>query len=214
MRYVLIAVGVVVGLLVLGFVGLVINLRVGSSRQRKKTAARLAPVMDAIAAGEMPDADAIFQLASNPQTRNAFYLALKEAGKAEFFPPEFLNRQAFAESNLVDWLSHPNELKSPPDEIQLVKLVTLPTDEVGEVEWYLFKYRTRPPHWAAGKGWMAGVAGPYPKNADPTLVVDAPGTFSEMEPIGSKSAEEHVRALHESAVARGAIEDLKQTIKA
>src|SRR2546423_1539108 len=121
MKYVFISIGVIVGLLVLAFVALLINLKLGSARQRKKMAGRLAPVMDPIAAGQMPDADAVFELASNPQTRNAFYLALKGAGKPEFFPPEFLNRKAFAESNLVDWLSHPNELKSPPDEIQFVK---------------------------------------------------------------------------------------------
>jgi hypothetical protein len=214
MKYVFITLGVIVGLVVLGFLALVVNMILGSARQRKQMAARLAPVMDPIKGGQIPDPDAIFEFAANPQTRNGFFLALKDAGKAEYFPSEFLNRKAFAESNLVNWLCHPNELKSAPDEIQLVKVVTIPTTEVGDVEWYLFKYRTRPPHWAADKGWMAGVAGPYPKTADPSLVVDAPGTFSEMDPIASKPPDEHVRDIHEAAVGRGALDDVKKMIQA
>lgn len=213
MRYVLIAVGVVVGLLVLGFVALIINLWVNSARQRKRTAARLAPVTDAVTAGRMPDPDAVFELAANPETRNALFVALRDAGKADYFPPQFATREAFAESNLVDWLGHPNELTVAPDEIELVKVVTIPTAEAGDVEWYLFKFRVRPPHWAADKGWMAGAAGPYPKGGDPTAVVDAPGTFSELESMSTHSPDEHVHLMHEAAVGRGALNDLKQRLQ-
>jgi hypothetical protein len=155
----------------------------------------------------------VFELAVNPETRNALFLALRDAGKPEYFPPQFATREAFAESNLVDWLSHPNELTQPPDKIELVKVVTIDTPAIGEVEWYLFKFRVQPPHWAADKGWMAGAAGPYPKDAEPTAFVDAPGTFSELESMSTRSPDEHVRLIHEAAVGRGALNDLKQRLQ-
>jgi hypothetical protein len=208
MRYVLITVGVVVALVVVVFVLLVINLSLASSRQKKRARAKLAAVLDPLDAGQEPDPAAVRQLAADRETRNALYDALAERGKQALFPREYRTRQAFAESDLAFWLSHPNELKNVPDEMQVAQVVTVPTD-VGPVEYYLFRFRTNPPHWAADKGWMAGVSGPYAR--DPKAALAAPaGTFSELEPFDARSAQDHVRAFHEKAVARGALDTLRQ----
>ena len=211
MRYVLITVGVIVALVVLVFVLLVVNLSLASARQKKRARAKLAAVLDPLDGGQEPDPAAVRQLAANRETRNALYDALAERGKQALFPREYRTRPAFAESDLAFWLSHPNELKSVPDEMHLAQVVTVPTD-VGPAEYYLFRFRTNPPHWAAGNGWMAGVSGPYPK--DPKAPLAAPaGTFSELESFEAKSAQEHVQAFHEKAVARGAIDELRKQLQ-
>ena len=211
MRYVLITIGVVVGLVVVVVGLLVLNLVLASGRQRKQARARLAPVLDPLDAGQVPDPAAVRQLASSRETRNALYDALAERGKESLFPREYRTRQAFAESDLAFWLSHPNELKQSPDEMQLAQVVTMPSD-AGPVEYYLFRFRTREPHWAADKGWMAGVSGPYPKDPKAPLASPA-GTFSELEPFEAKSPQEHVRAFHEHAVASGAIDALRKQLQ-
>jgi len=209
MKYVLIVLGVIVGLVVVGFLLLLLNLKLATSRLRKRIAQKLEPVMQPVREGRQPDPATVRMLAANPEIRNDLYEALEEAGKQQLFPPEFRTRQMFAESDMACWLSHPNELKSAPDEIQLVKVVTIPTTEVGEVQWYLFRFRTKAPHWAADHGWMAGVSGPYSK--DPSAKLDGPrGTYSELDPFDSKPPEQHVKELHELAVSRGVLDDLKK----
>ena len=207
MRYVLITIGVVVGLFVVGFVLLVLNAILASARQKKQTRAKLAPVIDAIDAGREPDPAAVRSLAADPVTRNALYDAMAGAGKAALFPPEFRTRQAYAESDLVYWLAHPNELRKAPDQIQLAQVVTMAGD-AGPVEYYLFRFRMNEPHFAASKGWMAGVSGPYARGGG--VPGEAPGgTFSELEPFDARTPQDHVRLFHEKAAAAGALEALK-----
>lgn len=207
MRYVLITIGVVVGIVVVGFFLLVLNAVLASARQKKQARAKLAPVMDAVDAGREPDPAAVRALAADPQTRNALYDALAEAGKAAVFPPEFRTREAYAESDLVYWLSHPNELQKVPDQIQLAQVVAVPSD-AGPVEYYLFRFRTSEPHFAAKKGWMAGVSGAYARGGG--VPAEAPGgTFSELEPFDARTPQDHVRMFHEKAVAAGALAAVK-----
>ena len=208
MRYMLMVVGVVVALAVLVVVLLFVNLALASGRQKKRARAKLAPALDPLDAGRDPDPTAVRQLAADRETRNALYDALAERGKESLFPREFRTRETFAESDLAFWLSHPNELQKSPDEMHLAQVVTVASD-AGPVEYYLFRFRTREPHWAANKGWMAGVSGPYPK--DPSAPLSAPGgTFSELEPFESKTPQDHVRAFHEAAVSRGALDALRK----
>lgn len=211
MRYVLIILGVVVGLIVLAFVLLVINSILGSRRQRQRARAKLAAVLDPMAAGREPDPVVVRDLAAQPETRNALYEALAEVNRQHLFPPEFRTRKAFAEADLAYWLAHPNELRNAPDEMELAQVVTLPAEDT-TVEYYLFRFRTRPPHWAAKKGWMVGVSGPYLKDPDAPLA-DPSGTFSELEPFDARTPEEHVRAFHERAVGHGALDSLREQLK-
>jgi hypothetical protein len=209
MWYVLITLGVIVGLVVLAFVLLMVNLILASRRQHKALAARLAPALAPLDAGGAPDPGAVQALAEDPETRSALYEALAERGQESAFPAAWRTQEALAESDLVRWLSHPNELRGAPGEIQLSEVVTVPTDEVGPVRWFLFRFRTRPPHWAAGKGWMAGGVGPYLAKPDAPLVPRSPAPWSELEAFDAKTPEEHVQAIHLAGVNRGALDSLK-----
>lgn len=55
---------------------------------------------------------------------------------------------------------------------------------------FVFRFRTKPPHWAAKDGWLAGVAGPYWENEEPDLV--PAGVFSRFEAFDSCSPDEHL----------------------
>jgi hypothetical protein len=171
--------------------------------------ARLAPVLELLKAGREPDPASLRQLAADPLTRSSLYEALARRGHESVFPGEFRTQEALAESDLVQWLSHPNELRGAPDEIELVKVATVPTDEVGPVRWYLFRFRVRPPHWAADKGWMAGAAGPYRAADDAPPVARSPAPWSELESFSARSADQHATAIHQAAVARGALDALR-----
>jgi hypothetical protein len=105
-----------------------------------------------------------------------------------------------AEADLVVWLNHPNELGSVPDEMELMASLPVPAAGSEGQRYFLFRYRMRPPHWAAENGWLAGVAGPYAINGP--VLSGASGTFSRFEPYDSKSPEEHVRATHQLMVER------------
>jgi hypothetical protein len=61
----------------------------------------------------------------------------------------------------------------------------------GIYDYFLFRFRTHPPHWAAKDGWMAGVSGPFRRSDQPTT--EALGeTFSSFDPWDSKKPEQHV----------------------
>jgi hypothetical protein len=56
--------------------------------------------------------------------------------------------------------------------------------------YFIFKYRTQPPHWAAGDGWLAGAAGPYPIDGN---MLDRPtAIFSEFVKYDEATPEEHL----------------------
>jgi hypothetical protein len=193
MKYLLIGAGCVVGFAVLAFIGLIINLQLASARVRKRTRELLRPVLDPLAAGRAPDPKEVAGLASNLLARGALYTALRKVGREQLIPPQFRTAEALAESEMARWLSHPNELAAIPSQIHLVKVVPVKTD-VGDVQYYLFRFCTQVPHWAADKGWMAGVAGPYRAGE---LHGDQPGgTFSELESIDARDPRGHVETLH------------------
>ena len=204
MTILLYIVAIIVGLIVfiaIIFGALLLNLYIANKRQEKKADKYLEPIYNSIGEGK-PDTDSITQCANDPCRRVHVYTLLVQLGRLDLFPAEFVNQQSIAESQLVNWLEHPNELKNPPDEIELVKIVTLPGEEpVGPINYYLFKFRTFEPHWAAHEGWMAGVAGPYPARSNDIHVFPG-GTFSELDAFDSKTPEEHVKFLHGKMLVR------------
>src|SRR5438045_5094384 len=101
MKYVLIVLGVIVGLVVVGFLLLLLNLKLATSRLRKRIAQKLEPVMKPVREGRQPDPATVRMLAANPEIRNDLYEALEEAGKQQLFPAEFRTRQMFAESDMA-----------------------------------------------------------------------------------------------------------------
>lgn len=139
--------------------------------------------------------EVIEPLAACAQTRALLYRYLAEAGRVNQFPAKWATRSAFAESAMVDWLTYPTELATVPDEIEEMGRFPATTSE-GEAEYFVYRFRTFEPHWAAKEGWMAGVAGPY--LCDASLPPrGGGGTFSQFKSWGAMSAEEHLRAIVE-----------------
>lgn len=133
-----------------------------------------------------------------PEMRNHLYERLEALGKSSLFPEEFRTQEAFAESHMVEWLVYPTELGRAPDEIELMAVFAVDTEtEDGAIEYYVFRFRTHPPHWAADKGWLAGIAGPYLQKDKPSTRSYG-CTFSKFEPWDSKTAEEHLDSILET----------------
>jgi hypothetical protein len=156
-------------------------------------AGRIEPVLAAVREGRTPLPDEVYRLAADPATRSVLYRALRALGHADLFPAAQTSAEAIAESDLVVWLLHGNELGAAPDEIELVSAI----DRAGPPapgRYYLFRFKTSPPHWAAASGWMAGVAGPYAPGEE--AFDQRPGrVFSRFEPFDSRSPEDHVAVL-------------------
>jgi hypothetical protein len=129
-------------------------------------------------------------------TRGEIYRLLLSFRRVDLFPAELCTWEAMAETDLVCWLCHPNELGCLPGEIDLVKQVPVHFSELlTDLHYFVFRFRKQRPHWAAKRGWLAGVAGPYNVKSSPM-----PGgrhTFSRFEPFDSRSAEAHVEAVRQ-----------------
>jgi hypothetical protein len=126
----------------------------------------------------------------NPEMRRHLYFYLRD--KSNF--PEFFVKEAYsAETDLVLWLMHPHELGSKPETIELIDSIFIESDSA-KLKYFLFKFKAKPDSWAYSNGWMAGIAGPF---LSETPLYESTGfTFSELEPISSRSNEEHVLHLH------------------
>jgi hypothetical protein len=197
-KTVLIVIGGLVAIVVVVFVWLLYSTCVGGRRAYRKLVSRIAPIGEALAAGREPAVEDLVTAARNRETRQVLYDALAARGRMDLFPGEFLTWEAMAEANLVQWLCHPHELGSPPDEIEL--MAKIPAPEATQAHYFLFRYRMRQPHWAARRGWLAGVAGPYDLTQQPKPHGD--GTFSRFEAFESRTPEEHVAAAHGVVVER------------
>ena len=95
---------------------------------------------------------------------------------------------------MVFWLRHPNELDSAPTQIELAgRIRRKPPGRDDEVEFFVFRFRVSRPHWAAERGWMAGITWPDPTACKP----EGPAyrSFSELEPYDSKTPADHVDYL-------------------
>jgi hypothetical protein len=166
----------------------------GGRRAYAALAERVQPVAQALAAGEDPSPTHLMRFAESRETRKVLYELLASFHKTALFPAKYLTWELMAEADLVAWLCHPNELGGPPSEIELVARVPEPGAPSNESMYFVFRYRTSEPHWAAKDGWLAGVAGPYATASAPTP--HANGTFSRFEAIGSRTPEDHVAVVH------------------
>lgn len=165
----------------------------GGRRAYRRLLAQIAPITQALGAGRDPtDADLV-AFASDRRTRRVLYDVLDQQKKLHLFPIQYLTWEAMAEADLAAWLNHPNELGSTPDEMELMTRVRAPAAET-DTTYFVFRYRMRPPHWAAKDGWLAGVAGPYDLSQEPRP--DASGTFSRFESFDSRTPEQHVEMMH------------------
>ena len=148
-------------------------------------------VVSLLRQGKEVDPKHVEVVAADAETRNLLYDQLQQLKKTKLFPKKYRTQEAFAESQLVNWLTFPTELGRAPDAIELVKVVSEDVGgDDGILDLYLFKFRCESEPWKEN-GWMAGVAGAYRRKDAPTTTSRG-CTFSEMEPWESKTPEQHV----------------------
>ncbi len=139
------------------------------------------------ALGQEVSSAAIEQIAASAEYRNSLYETLVKIGRTDLMPATFVDQGKFAESNMVRWLAYPTELDRTPHEIELMETFDSPD---GAQRYYLFRFRTREPHWAAEDGWMAGLSGPFEVAKMPTT--EAGGdTFSTFTKWDEKTPADH-----------------------
>ncbi len=155
-------------------------------------------VISLIRQGESIEQRLLFDIAASPEVRNHFYEELVKLSKSSLFPETFRTQAAFAESDMVHWLLFPSELGRVPDEIELMYIASFDTQtEDGSIDYYVFRFRTLEPDWAAKDGWMAGVSGPFLRKDVPSTRSYGE-TFSRFEAWDSKTPEEHLAEIRET----------------
>lgn len=158
-------------------------------------------VLSLLRRGEEISQDVVERLAADHEMRMEVYHGLTELGKADLFPQAFFTQEAFAYTDMVMWLAHPSELAQVPDEIELMKTLSVDSNwPDGVIDYYVFRFRTHPPHDDAERGWMAGVSGPFARKSWPSTEASG-GTFSQFEPWEGKTPEEHLALI--SAIVGG-----------
>lgn len=200
MKLALLILGALVALFVLFIAWRIYATHAGTRRTYLRLAAKIAPVNQALQEGRVPRQIDLDVFAADRTTRKVLYEALEAHNRLDLFPAAFRTQEALAEADLAAWLSHPNELGAPPDEIELIEKTPAPGLD-GQV-YYVFRFRVRAPHWAANDGWMAGVAGPYDNRGE--LAAHGRGTFSRFEADDSRTPEEHVLVTHRLVIERRA----------
>lgn len=201
MIFVWIVVGILGLLLCLFIMGWLNAIRASAARNRQLDK-MVQPAVDA-ANKNLPDArELVAEFAKNPGTRNHLFSKLKTTGRTELFPNQYRTIEKIAESDLARWLMHPNELRAVPDEMELVRAISVQEeDKSGNV--FLYRFRTNPPHRASDNDWMAGVAGPYwEDDDDPDFAI---GTFSELTPYDKMTEQEHVDFLRQKLKSKGLV---------
>ena len=191
MRSILTVVLGIVGFLIVAYLFLVWRTLRATSRRDQAVQSLVQPIVARISDSmDVQDAE-IAAAARNSLTRNRLYDALESIGRIDLFPREYATPEAMAESDLTYWLAHAHELGQAPDEIVLAEKLTRAGADGDTADYYVFKFRTLPPHWAASNGWLAGIAGPYNPGQP---VTTARATFSRLEPFDKCSASEHLDA--------------------
>jgi hypothetical protein len=144
-------------------------------------------------AKELISEEEIMALIKQPGLRQAVFQVLTTYNRIDLFPPSYNTIEKGAESYLVTWQEFPTELGRAPDDIQFLTKILL---EDGVSTYYVFKYASQRPRWAAKLNWMIGVAGPY--DADSSAYDVPKRLFSRFNTIGSVSPKEEVKWVHEN----------------
>ena len=150
------------------------------------------PAIKAVQENSPSVLEVVANLASAPATRNHLFCRLQEMGRCDLFPAEYQTLESIAESDLVRWLMHPNELAAAPAQVQHVRTIAVEQEEKSG-SFLLFKFFCEPPHWAAERGWMAGVAGPYWEGEE--FTDGGSNTFSELTPFEEMTEAQHIEFL-------------------
>lgn len=135
---------------------------------------------------DVDDAD-IEQVARCHETRGILFSVLDALGQLRRFPLAFATLEAFAATDMVEWLKFPTELGREPEALE--KMATFEADSDGDtVVLYVWRFR------GEDGEWLAGASGPYEKEGVPGPV-NGSATFSRFEPWESKSAEQHAESI-------------------
>jgi hypothetical protein len=144
----------------------------------------------------MTNIETINRVASDSECRNWLYNSFVDLNKEKLFPEKYKTQKAFAESDMVSWLTYPTELARIPDSVELMKVIEVDTkSKDGIVEFYLFRFKSDHEDWK-DKGWLTGVSGYFPIKDKPST--DAYGyTFSSFEKWDKLTSDEHVNKILE-----------------
>jgi hypothetical protein len=181
--------------IVLVFAGILVYKDFYVKQKLRKTAAQkfdfVEPLMNQLESKSSITQSEMLKFVKDPSMRMTVFRVLNEYQRPELFPSEYLTFEHGAEAALVNWLEYPTELGIPPAEIVLMTKVSLNDGE--PLDYYVFKYRTTPPHWAAQ--WRLGVAGPYDIKSQP---YDVPSkVYSRFGEVGTISPEGEARWVHD-----------------
>jgi hypothetical protein len=77
--------------------------------------------------GETVDVNYIAKVAGHAEMRNGLNEELHRRGQLARYPEEYRTQATFAESDLVHWFAYLTELGRVPDEIELMKVVSVDT---------------------------------------------------------------------------------------
>lgn len=166
MEYVIATVVAIVVLLVAFVWWRYMSVARGARQRDEKILPLIDPIGEKLAAGKQPSTEEIESVANKSYARPYLYEALKHFERLDLFPKQFTTQDAQAESKLVYWMMHPNELQDAPETIELAQKVTRELD--GETcAFYVFRYQMSDGHWAAKDGWLLGLAGPFFENDVP-----------------------------------------------
>lgn len=146
----------------------------------------------ALQVGLQVPGERIAQTAAFAEVRCLLYERLANLEQLELMPEVHRTQAALAEGDLARWLSHPDELGRAPDQLELFRVEHHSNEEGQPQAWFLFRFRTEAPHPLAERGWMAGVAGPYPPDA---VATTGSGTFTDFVSWGELEPDEHSQDL-------------------
>ncbi len=138
----------------------------GARQRDEKILPLIDPIGEKLAAGKQPSTEEIESVANKSHARPYLYEVLKHFERLDLFPKQFTTPEAQAESKLVYWMMHPNELQDAPEVIELAEKVTRELDGA-KSNFYVFRYQMSDGHWAAKDGWLLGLAGPFFENDVP-----------------------------------------------
>jgi hypothetical protein len=156
--------------------------------------AAIKTLMMTLESGSAVNKTEVMVIAQNPALRITLFRMLETFGRSEVFPTEFYTEERGAESYMVNWLEFPTELGQAPDEILLMKIVTLEVKI--RIHYYVFKFRTISPRWASKLEWMLGVCGPYNNESTP---FDVPRrVFSRFNQASQINLETEVQWVHDN----------------
>ena len=143
--------------------------------------------------GESVDPSSFLPIAAEDETRELLFELLESHELLAQFPKEYKTQEALSRSNMVNWLVYPTELGRTPDKIELLEVVTINYSDVGETEYYLWKFISSSENWEKD-AWMVGMSGPYVKSESPTTRSYG-YTFSAFTKLEDKSPQEHFEEI-------------------